>query len=196
MGRAPPVRRPPFPGRPRAVPGRGHPWLWMVAGWRCQQVPLRTPRRLAAEDPCVSPHPCRAGQSPLVPSQMSFSWVHCPCHSVLDLYHIYPSPPRHDGQLLGALRVRSFAAVAFCSLLGARPSVLRGVMPSWAGWWCSQRTCVAGGPCLRVSLRVMWSRWRAAYGVPGCLRPVCGRRVTRSSRGRLAVRPSQSLGQW
>ena len=96
--------------------------------------------------------------------------------------------------MLCAPQVRSFAAVAFCRLLGPSPSIFRGVTLSQAGWWCGQCTCVADGPCLQVSFRVTWSWWRAACGV-GDLRPVRGRRVSWSSRGRLVVRPFQGLGQ-
>ena len=107
VGRSPPWRRPPFPGvpgcwglgPPRRCGGRRHPWLWMVAGGRCQRVPLRAPRGSAAEGPWVSPHPCRARQSPVVPFRISSSPVPPPCPSVLDLYHTYPFPPQTRRQV-------------------------------------------------------------------------------------------------
>ena len=169
-----------------------HACRWWRVG-AASRFPCVRPRGLAAEGPWVFAHPCRAGQSLLVPSRISSIPVPRLAHSVLDPSHTHPSPPRTRQQL--AQRT-SNAVPSGCRLLPEPgPSVLHGVIRWWAGWWRGQRTCVASGLCLRARIRVMWSRWRAACGVGDCLHPVCGRRVSRSSRGRNAVRPSESLGQ-
>ena len=193
--------------------GRCHPRVWTLAGRRCQCVVRRALRGLAPWGPWDSLHLCRDGQSPVSrgPSTVlspSGSWpLGRWCRSVSEGVRGQCMDSKvcsrdsclfcgQDGCLLGAPRVRPFLTVAFRRLLGPAPGVPHGVTPWWAAWWCGQRTCVARGPCLRVSLRVACSRWCTARLVGYWLRLLCGQYASRSSRGRLVAHPAQGLGQY
>ena len=190
-----------------SVPGSALALLWVsssiTADGGGSALPAGSPasvRGLASDAPRASLNPCGAGQyrpwwSPVVPSQISSSPPSCQCNSVLDLCHTYPFPPPTWRPVAWRAARQVFR--------GDRPLPSPGVRPQCSPWghpvlcwlWRGQCTSAARGLCLRMGLRVTWSRWRAACGPGDCLRPVCCWHVSQPGRGCLAVCPSKSMSQ-